>query len=119
MGIEWSRELEHDPALLQNLAHYFIRSRRPAKALCKFSPSGLDVSPQPSADFAQIPLLTYQFLPNLLGFLFALGQVRFDLAPMTEVVRDHRVYVRQGERGIALHDLLRGRAVLEGTNNQF
>lgn len=48
----------------------------------------------------------------------ALGEVRPNLGLVAEVVRNHRVDVRQGNRRVLLGDLLRGRARLESRHER-
>ncbi len=51
--------------------------------------------------------------------LLPLAEVFFDLAAMSQVISDHRIHVRQPERGILLRYLLGGRTLAKGGDHNI
>lgn len=66
------------------------------------------------AGWVEAPLV---FLADLHCLSLPLCEVRPDLRLVTEIVRDHRVNIRQDERGVLLDDFLRGRTGVQGGNH--
>src|SRR5438876_208214 len=75
-----------------------VRSILPARCTQPPSCAGLPTGKEASADAAQVTLLTINPLPDLLGLLLAVRQVRLDLTWVTQVVGDDGVHEQKAEQ---------------------
>ena len=74
---------------------------------------------QSRANTAQVALLGLHLPPNLRAPLLPSGEIRLNLGPVAEVVRDDGVDIDEAQRVIPVHDRLRGHPVLEGPDDQL
>jgi hypothetical protein len=71
------------------------------------------------AEFSEVTLPILDPLPHLNGPILPFCEIGIKLFSMAQVIGDDSVNIRQTRRGIALHNRLWGRAILECPDDEF